>query len=171
MQGWALSEPDLTLSKSISLPLHSILQSRQMTRPFWNMYCNLTLMFLIMLFPSRIFFFSLWGLRNLSFYTHGKVLPWWRDNPKQSHIFFFIVPREIRSISAVHLPPHVKSWLIGKESDAGKDWGQEEKGTTWVWVNSGSCWWTGRPGVLQFMGSQRVGHDWATELNWTDVVF
>ena len=37
---------------------------------------------------------------------------------------------------------------------------------TWVWVNSGSWWWTGRPGVLQFMGSQRVGHDWITELNW-----
>ena len=36
---------------------------------------------------------------------------------------------------------------------------------TWVWVNSGRWWWTGRPGV-QFMGSQRVGHDWATELNW-----
>ena len=36
----------------------------------------------------------------------------------------------------------------------------------WVWVNSGSWWWTGRPGVLSFMGSQRVGHDWATELNW-----
>ena len=35
---------------------------------------------------------------------------------------------------------------------------------TWVWVNSGSWWWTGRPGVLQSMGSQRVGHDWATEL-------
>ena len=38
----------------------------------------------------------------------------------------------------------------------------------WVWVNSGSWWWTERPGVLQFMGSQRVGHDWATELNWTE---
>ena len=36
----------------------------------------------------------------------------------------------------------------------------------WVWVNSGSWWWTGRPGVLRFMGSQRVRHDWATELNW-----
>ena len=78
-------------------------------------------------------------------------------------------------------PPHEKSWLIGKDSDAGRDWGQEEKGMTedengwmasltrwpWVWVNSGSWWWTGRPGVLQFMGSQRVGYDWATELNWT----
>ena len=37
---------------------------------------------------------------------------------------------------------------------------------TWVWVNSRGWWWTGRPGVLQSMGSQRVGHDWMTELNW-----
>ena len=41
---------------------------------------------------------------------------------------------------------------------------------TWVWVESGSWWWTGRPDVLQFMGSQRVGHAWATELNWTEVM-
>ena len=39
---------------------------------------------------------------------------------------------------------------------------------TWVWINSGSWWWTGRPGVLQSMGLQRVGHDWVTELNWTE---
>ena len=38
---------------------------------------------------------------------------------------------------------------------------------TWVWVNSRSWWWTGRPGVLRFMGSQRARHDWVTELNWT----
>ena len=37
---------------------------------------------------------------------------------------------------------------------------------TWVWVRSGSWCWTGKPGVLQSMGLQRVGHDWATELNW-----
>ena len=76
-------------------------------------------------------------------------------------------------------PPHAKGWLIGKDPDAGRDWGQEKKGATgwdgwmasptrwaWVSVNSGSWWWTGRPGVLWFMGLQRVGHDWATELNW-----
>ena len=40
---------------------------------------------------------------------------------------------------------------------------------TWVWVNSRSWWWTGRPGVLQFMGSYRVGHDWETELNRTEL--
>ena len=37
---------------------------------------------------------------------------------------------------------------------------------TWVWVNSRSWWWTGKPGMLLIMGSQRVGHDWLTELNW-----
>ena len=40
---------------------------------------------------------------------------------------------------------------------------------TWVWVSSGSWWWTGRPGVLRFIGSQRVGHDWATDLIWSDL--
>ena len=41
---------------------------------------------------------------------------------------------------------------------------------TWVWVNSRSWWWTGRPGVLQFMRLQRVGHDWVTELNWIEAL-
>ena len=64
---------------------------------------------------------------------------------------------------------------------SGKDWRQEEKGYnrgwdgwmasptqwTWVWINPGSWWWTGKVGVLQSMGLQRVGHDWA-ELNWTE---
>ena len=40
---------------------------------------------------------------------------------------------------------------------------------TWVWVNSGSWWWAERPGVLQFMGSQRVGRDWVSEMNWTEL--
>ena len=79
-------------------------------------------------------------------------------------------------------PPDAKNWLIGKHPDAGKDWRREEKGPrewdgwmasptqwTWVWVNSWSWWWTGRPDMLQSMGSQRVGHIWLnnwTELNW-----
>ena len=70
--------------------------------------------------------------------------------------------------------------VFGKDPDAGKDWGQEEKGTAedemvgwhhrlngygFMW-SLGVWWWTGRPGVLWFMGSQGVRHDWATELNW-----
>ena len=56
----------------------------------------------------------------------------------------------------------------GEGDDKGRDgWMASPTWWTWVWVNSGSWWWTGRPGMLWFMGSQRVGHDWATELNWT----
>ena len=55
----------------------------------------------------------------------------------------------------------------GEGDDRGWDvWMASPTQLTWVWVDSGSWWWTGRPGVLWFMGSQRVGHDWATELNW-----
>ena len=73
--------------------------------------------------------------------------------------------------------PDVKNWLTRKDPDAGKDWRQEGANRgwrgwmasltqwTWVWVSSGSWWWTGKPGVLQPMGSQRVGHDWETELS------
>ena len=57
----------------------------------------------------------------------------------------------------------------GEGDDRGWDgWMASLTRWTWVWVNSRSGWWTGRPGMLRFMGSQRVGHDWATELNWTD---
>ena len=55
----------------------------------------------------------------------------------------------------------------GEGDDRGWDgWMASPTRWTWVWVNSGSWWCTGRPGVLRFMGSQRVGHDWVTELNW-----
>ena len=55
----------------------------------------------------------------------------------------------------------------GEGNDRGWDgWMASLTRWTWVLVNSGSWWWTGRPGVLWFMGSQRVGHDWATELTW-----
>ena len=68
-----------------------------------------------------------------------------------------------------------KTWCweglgVGGEGDnKGWDgWMASPTQWTWIWVNSGSWWWTGRPGVLQFMGSQRVGHDWATDLIWSD---
>ena len=58
----------------------------------------------------------------------------------------------------------------GKGDDKGWDgWMTSPTQWTWVWVDSRSWWWTGRPGVLQSMGSQRVGHDWATELNWGEL--
>ena len=58
----------------------------------------------------------------------------------------------------------------GEREDRGWDgWMASPTRWGWVWVNFRSWWWTGRPGVLQFMGSQRVRHDWVTELNWTDI--
>ena len=81
------------------------------------------------------------------------------------------------------LPPHEKCWLIGKVSNAGRDWGQEEKGTTEIemagWhhqLDGHEFEWT--PGVGDGQGCLaccdswgcRVGHDWATELNWTELM-
>ena len=101
-------------------------------------------------------------------------------HPKRNQSWIVIRRTDSEAEIPILWPPDGKSWLIWKDPDAGKDWGQEEKGTTedemvgwhltqwtWVWVNSGSWWCTGRPGVLRFMGSQRVRRDWATELNWT----
>ena len=101
-------------------------------------------------------------------------------HPKGNQSWMFIGRTDAET--PILWPPDVKNWLIWKDPDAGKDWRREEKGMTgwdgwtasptqwtWVWVGSGSWWWTGRPGVLQSMGSQRVGHDWATELNWPDL--
>ena len=60
----------------------------------------------------------------------------------------------------------------GEGDDRGWDgWMASLTWWMWVWVNSGRWWWTGRPGVLQFMGSHRVGHDWATELMQNDIEY
>ena len=115
-------------------------------------------------------------------------------NPKGNQSWIFIGKTDREAETLILWPPDVKKWLIWKDPDAGKDWRWEEKGMTgeekgmteeedkmfgwqlptlWtrVWVGSGSWWWTGKPGVLQSMGSQRVGPDWATELNWTSDLF
>ena len=57
----------------------------------------------------------------------------------------------------------------GEGDDRGWDgWMMSPSGRTWIWVSSRSWWWPRKPGVLQSMGLQRVGHDWGTELNWTE---
>ena len=104
---------------------------------------------------------------------------WWISEGDQPWDFFG--RNDAEAETPVLWPPHAKSWLIGKDwcweglgaggegDDRGWDgWMASLTPWTWVSVNSGSWWWTGRPGVLRFMESQRDGHDWATELNWTD---
>ena len=96
----------------------------------------------------------------------------------------FFGRNDAKAETPVLWPPHAKSWLIGKDSDAGRDWGQEEKRMTedemagWHhWLNGRESEWTlgvgdgqGGLGVLLFMGSQGVGHDWATDLIWSDLM-
>ena len=60
-----------------------------------------------------------------------------------------------------------KMKVVGEGDNRGWDgWTASPTQWTWVWVGSGNWWWIQRPGVLQSMGSQRAGHNWATELNW-----
>ena len=124
-----------------------------------------------------------WAPKNLCFWTVvlEKTLESPLDSKKIQSVhpkdlsWVFIGRNDAKAETAVLWPPHAKSWLIGKDSDGGRDGGQEEKGMPgdemagwhhWLnGVNSGSWWWTGRPGMLWFMGLQRVGQDWVTELN------
>ena len=102
-------------------------------------------------------------------------------NPPGNKTWIFIGRTDGKAEAQILWPPEVK-WLIGKCREfpnAGK-YGRQEKGDdrgwdswmtsqtqwTWAWVSSGSWWWTGNPGVLQSMGSQRIEHKW---LNWTEV--
>ena len=114
-------------------------------------------------------------LKNWSIFTYG------RKYPKGNQSWIFIGRTDAETETPVFWPPDSKNWLIWKDPDAGKNWRWEEKGTTedeivgWhhrlnghELVNSGNWWWTGRLGVLQSMGLQTVGPNWATELNWTD---
>ena len=103
-------------------------------------------------------------------------------HPKGAQSWMFIGRTDVEAEAPILWPPDAKSWLIWKEPDSGEDCGQEEKGTTedeivgWHHrLNGHEFGWT--PGVgdgqgglacCDSWGSQRVGHDWATELNWTD---
>ena len=105
-------------------------------------------------------------------------------HPKGDQSWVFIGRSDVETETPILWPPNAKKWLICKDPDAGKDWRQEEKGMTegemvgwhhwwtwtWVWVDSGIWWWTGRPGMLWFMVLQKVGHNWATEMNWTELM-
>ena len=97
-------------------------------------------------------------------------------HPKGDESWVFIGRTDAEAETPTLWPTDAKSWLTGKDPDAGKDGGQEEKGMTEDemagWYHRldghefGSWWWTGSPGMLQSMTSQRVRQDWVTELKW-----
>ena len=100
-------------------------------------------------------------------------------HPKGDQSWVFIGKTDAEAQTPILWPPHCEElthwerpWRSegmgagGEGDNRGWDgWMASPTQWTWVWVNSGSWWWTGRPGMLRFMGSPRVGHDWATELN------
>ena len=101
-------------------------------------------------------------------------------NPKGNQSWIFIRRTEAKAEALILWWPDAKSCLIWQDPDVGKDWGQEEKGRQRIRRLDGitnsmdmglgglwSWWCTERPGVLWFMGSQSVGHDWAAELKLT----
>ena len=100
-------------------------------------------------------------------------------HPKENESWIFTGGTDAEAEAPVLWPPDENNGLLIKDPDARKDWRWEEKGTrgwdgwmtsliqwTWDWACSQSWWWTGKLGLLQSVGLQRVGHDWATELNW-----
>ena len=104
-------------------------------------------------------------------------------HPKGNRSWIFIGRTDSEAETPMLWPPDVKDWVIGKDPDARKDWRKagEEDGRgwdgwmasptqwTWVWASAGSWWWTGKPGLLQSMGSQRVRHDWADNASGTEL--
>ena len=130
--------------------------------------------------PSKIDAFELWCWRRLL------RVPWTARRSKQSILkeispgcsleeLMLKLKLNTLAISCEELTHSKRPWCwerlkIGGEGDdrGWNGWRASPTQWTWVWVNSRSWWWTGRLGVLWLMGSQRVRHDWGTELNWTE---
>ena len=135
-----------------------------------------------------------WALKKWSFWTVvlEKILESPLDckeiqpvHSEEDQPWVFIGRTDAKAETPIFWPPHVNSWLIGKDPDAGRDWGQEEKGTTEDemagWhdrLDGHEFGWTlgfvdGQGGLVccDSLCRQRVKHDWAIELNWTDPGF
>ena len=101
-------------------------------------------------------------------------------NPKGNQSWVFLGRTDAEAEAPILWPPDAKNWLFGRvkerlstggEGDDIHGWMASPTRWTWFWASSQSWWWTGKPGVLQSMGLQRVIHNWATELNWTESLF
>ena len=134
-----------------------------------------------------------WVLKNWCFWT--VVLEKTLESPldckeirtvhsKGDQSWIFIGRSDAEAETPILWPSDAKNWLTGKTLMLGRlkvrgegddrGWGGFMASLTqwtWVWVNSGSQWWRGRPGMLQSMGSQRVKYDWVTELKWQMIGF
>ena len=105
-------------------------------------------------------------------------------NPEGNQSWIYIGRTDAEAETPILWPPDTKNWLTGKDPDAGKtlkaggegddrgwdSWMALPSQWTWAWASSGSWWWTGKSSMLQSMGLQRAGHNWATELKeWNQI--
>ena len=173
--------------------LHSTLKSRDITLPI-KVCLVKAMVFPVVMYGceswtikkgehQRIDAFELWCWRRLL------TLPWTARRSNQSTLMEISPEYSLEGLMLKLKLQYLATWCeelthlkrpwcykklkVGGEGDDREwdGWMALPTQWTWVWVNSGSWWWTGRPGVLQSMGLQRVGHDWMTELNWTILPF
>ena len=176
----------LFLGRKVMTNLDSILKSRDIILPTKVGLAK------AMVFPVVMYGYESWSIKKAE---HRRIdafelwcwrrllrVPWTarrsnQANPKGNQSWIFIGRTDVKAETLVLGPTDVKNWLIWKDFDAGKDrrremgmtgwdgWMASRTRWTWVWVNSGRWSWTGRPGVLRFMGSQS-----RTPLsNWTEL--
>ena len=179
----------LLLGRKVMTNLESILKSRDITLP--------TKVHLVkaMVFPAVKYGCESWTIKEAECWRIDSFELWcwrrllrvpWTGRRSNQYILKEISPES--SLEGVMLKLKLqcfgylmqrtnlfeKTLMLGKLEGEGDDrgwdgWMASLTQWTWVWVNSESWWWRGRPGMLQSMGSQRVGHKWATELNWKDM--
>ena len=180
----------LLLGRKIMTNLDSIFKSRDITLP--------TKIHLVkaLVFPVVMYGCESWTVKKAE---HQRVDGFWTVVLEKTRVFLGLQgdptsPFWRRSVLGVHwcwswnsntlatwreeLTHLRKPWCwkrlkVGGEGDNGgwEGWMTSLTQWTWVWVDSGSWWWIGRPGMLRFMGLQRVGLDWVTDLNWMRFIF
>ena len=173
----------LLLGKEVMTNLDSIFKSRDITLP--------TKIHLVktVVFPVVTYGCESWTIKKAE---HQRIDAFeektlessldWKDiqpvHPKGNQSWIFIGRIDAEAEASILWPLDMKNWLVGKDLMLGKIEGMRRRGQWKMkWLDgitdlmdmslsiSGSWWWTGKPGMLQSMGLQRVGHDWATELN------
>ena len=170
--------------------LDSILKSRDITLPT-KIHLVKAMVFLVVMYGCESWKNKeSWATKELMLFNCGvgEELPWTESPlnsteikpvaPKGNQSWIFIGRTDAEAQAPVLLPPIAKNWLTekrpwcwerlkaGRQGDS-RGWdGWMASLTRWtgVWANFGSWWWTSKPGVLQSMGSQKVGHNWANEL-------
>ena len=176
--------------RKVIINVENIFQSRDITLPT-QVHLIKAMVFAVVMYGCeswtvkkaehwRIDSFELWCWRRLESPLNCKEIQLVHSKGDRSWVFSG--RNDAKAETPILWPPLVKSWLIGKDwcweglgaggkgdSRGWDGWMASPTQWMWIWVNSGRWWWTEKPEVLQFMGSQRVGQDWATELNWTEL--